>query len=69
MTLSVEWKKTSQWMDVVARSGTSLFLSPDPAAVTPEVKSPMRDAMLIASQGSRGAPLHPTTGSPPPCLL
>jgi alpha-galactosidase len=65
MTLAVDWKKTSQWMDVVARSGTSLFLSPDPAAMTPEVKSAMRDAMAISAQAGHGFPLHPTSGTTP----
>ncbi len=65
MTLAVDWKKTSQWMDVVARSGTSLFLSPDPAAMTPEVKSAMRDAMAISAQAGNGFPVHPTSGTTP----
>ena len=65
MTLAVDWKKTSQWMDVVARSGTSLFLSPDPAAMTPEVKSAMRDAMAISVQAGHGFPVHPTSGTTP----
>jgi len=65
MTLAVDWKKTSQWMDVVARSGTSLFLSPDPAATTPEVKSAMRDAMALSAQAGQGFPMHPTSGTTP----
>ena len=65
MTQAVDWKKTSQWMDVVARSGTSLFLSPDPAAITPEVKSAMRDAMAISAQAGQGFPVHPTSGTTP----
>jgi alpha-galactosidase len=65
MTLAVDWKKTSEWMDVVARSGTSLFLSPDPAAITPEVKSAMRDAMAISAQVGTGFPVHPTSGTTP----
>jgi alpha-galactosidase len=65
MTLAVDWKNTSQWMDVVARSGTSLFLSPDPAAITPEIKSAMRDAMAISAQGGTGFPVHPMSGTSP----
>ena len=65
MTQAVDWKKTSQWMDVVARSGTSLFLSPDPAAMTPEVKLAMRDAMAISAQVGQGYPVHPTSGTTP----
>ncbi len=65
ITADVPWEKTSQWMDVVARSGTSLFFSPAPGAVTPEIKSAMKDAMLTASRGASGAPVHPTWGTTP----
>ncbi len=65
MTLAVDWRQTSQWMDVVARSGTSLFLSPDPAAMTPEIKSAMKDAMALSAQSGQGFPEHPTSGTTP----
>jgi alpha-galactosidase len=65
MTLAVDWRKTSQWMDVVARSGTSLFLSPDPAAITPEIKSAMRDALSLSAKAGEGFPIHPTSASTP----
>ncbi len=65
ITADVSWKETSQWMDVVARSGTSLFLSPEPSAVTPEIKSAMKDAMLLASHGASGYPVDPTRGTTP----
>ena len=65
MTLAVDWKETSKWMDVVARSGTSLFLSPDPSAITPEIKSAMRDAMALSAQAGHGFPVHPTSGTTP----
>ena len=65
MTLAVSWRETSQWMDVVARSGTSLFLSPDPAAITPEIKSAMRDALALSAQSGQGFPVHPTSGTTP----
>jgi alpha-galactosidase len=65
MTLAVDWRETSQWMDVVARSGTSLFLSPDPSAITPEIKSAMRDAMALSAQAGQGFPVHPTSGTTP----
>ena len=64
-TLAVDWRETSQWMDVVARSGTSLFFSPDPSAITPEIKSAMRDAMAVSVQAGQGFPLHPTSGTTP----
>lgn len=65
ITSAVGWRKSSQWMDLVARSGTSLFLSPEPTSITPEIKSAMKDAMLLASQQGSGFPLHPTSGTTP----
>jgi alpha-galactosidase len=65
ITSAVSWKQTSQWMDLVARSGTSFFLSPEPTSMTPEIKSATRDAMLLASQEGSGFPLHPTSGTTP----
>jgi hypothetical protein len=65
MTLAVDWRETSQWMDVVARSGTSLFFSPDPSAITPEIKSAMRDAMAMSAQAGQGFPVHPASGTTP----
>ncbi len=65
ITPQVGWRETSLWMDVVARSGTSLFFSPEPGSVTPETKSAMRDAMLAASQPGEGYPAHPTSGTTP----
>ncbi len=65
ITANVGWRETSEWMDVVARSGTSLFFSPEPTAVTPAIKSVMKDAMLLASQAGQGYPEHPTRGTTP----
>ena len=44
---------------------TSLFLSPDPSAMTPEIKSAMRDAMVLSVQAGPGFPVHPTSGTTP----
>ena len=65
VTPEVGWRQTSQWMDVVSRSGTSLFLSPQPDAITPEIKSAMRDAMAIVSQDATGYPTDPLQGTTP----
>jgi alpha-galactosidase len=65
ITRTVGWRETKQWMDVVARSQTSLFFSPEPTAITPEIKSAMKDAMVLASKGGHGFPLHPTRGTTP----
>ena len=65
VTQAIGWRETSQWMDVVSRSGTSLFLSPQPDAITPEIKSAMQDAMAIASQDAYGYPSNPLQGTTP----
>lgn len=65
ITRDIGWRQTSQWMDVVTRSGTSLFLSPDPDAITPEIRSAMRDAMAIASEGAAGYPKNSTASTTP----
>ena len=66
ITSDVGWRETSQWMDVVARSGTSLFFSPEPAAVTPEIKSAMKDAHApCVTRRPRDIRVHPTRGTTP----
>ncbi len=65
ITKAVGWRETSQWMDAVARSGTSFFLAPDPEAVTPESKSAMRDALAIAAENSFGYPTNPLESTTP----
>jgi hypothetical protein len=52
-------------MDAVARSGTSLFFSPDPTAITPEIKSALRDAMALSVDAGQSFPVHPTSGTTP----
>ena len=41
---------TRQWLDVVARSGASLFISADPAEVTAEDKSMLKKALAAAAR-------------------
>jgi alpha-galactosidase len=65
ITSAVGWKETSQWMDVIARSRTSLFFSPDPTALTPSIKSAMKEAIAIASEDGYGFPLYPTQSTTP----
>lgn len=65
ITKWVGWRETSQWMDVIARSGTSLFFAPEPGAVTPEIKSAMKDAFAIASSNASGFPTTPLQGTTP----
>jgi alpha-galactosidase len=50
-TENTPWEKDRQWLDLVARSGTPLFVSVDPKKITPEVKSAMTAAMRLALSG------------------
>lgn len=65
ITHDVGWPETRAWMDVVARTGTSLFLSPDPVAVTPEAKAAMKDAMALVVQQAGAYPDQPTQSTTP----
>ncbi len=65
VTHDLDWKVNSQWMDVVSRSGTSLFLSPEPGAITPEIRSAMKDALAIAARDAVGSPVDPWQSTTP----
>ena len=49
MTSDIPWSLTRQWLDLVARSGTALFISVDPAAIQAE----QRPAIKAALAGGR----------------
>jgi alpha-galactosidase len=49
ITPQVPWDLTSRWLDLVARSGTALFVSPDPKAVTAESKQAIARAFATAA--------------------
>ena len=59
ITAQIPWEKNRQWMDLLARSATPLFLSVDPAAVTPQIASEIREAickcLACAEPGRREA--------------
>lgn len=65
LTKDVAWDLTRQWLDVVARSKTVLFVSPDPSALGPEQKNALKEAFAVLASGDRpGEPaslLHGTT--------
>jgi alpha-galactosidase len=50
ITPKVPWKKNRQWMELVARSGTPLFISAQPEATGPEQKSFIRECFALASR-------------------
>ena len=50
LTNQVPWELNRQWLDVLARSGTPLFVSPDPAALGEPQRVALRSAFAIAAQ-------------------
>jgi alpha-galactosidase len=50
ITPAVPWELNRQWLDVLARSGTPLFVSPDQGCLDPEVRAALRAAFAAASQ-------------------
>ena len=50
LTRDIPWNLTRQWLDLVARSGTALFISADPAAVQSEQKPALRAALAAAAR-------------------
>jgi alpha-galactosidase len=54
-TKETPWEMDRQYLDLVARSGTALFVSVDPRSIQPEQKAIFRSAMQTAlSGGSQG---------------
>ncbi|QOY91961.1 hypothetical protein IRI77_09880 [Paludibaculum fermentans] len=50
ITPEVPWALTARWLDLVARSGTPLFVSADPRTLTPEVKIAVKAALASAAR-------------------
>ena len=50
LTSAVPIEMTRQWLDLVARSGTVLFISADPATVSPPEKTLLKTALAIAAR-------------------
>jgi alpha-galactosidase len=58
ITHAIPWSLTKQWLDLVARSGTALFISADPAAVEADEKPVLRAALAAAARTHEpGVPL------------
>lgn len=49
LTNDVPWDLNSQWLDLLARSGTPLFVSADPAAMGAAQSAALREAFSIAA--------------------
>jgi len=50
-TEKTPWDLDRQFLDLIARSGTTLFISVDPRKVTPDQKTAFRDALQLALSG------------------
>jgi alpha-galactosidase len=50
LTSKVPWEKNRQWMELVAKSGTPLFISAQPEATGTEQKSMIEECFKMASQ-------------------
>jgi len=58
LTQKVPWVKNRQWMELVAKSGTPLFISAQPEATGAEQKAAIKECFRLASQESPiGEPL------------
>ena len=51
LTREVSWALNRQWLDLVARSGTPLFVSAAPDAIGPEQRAALQAAFAEAAQG------------------
>jgi len=50
LTNQVPWEMNRQWLDLLARSGTPLFVSADPEAVGSQQRAALREAFATASR-------------------
>jgi alpha-galactosidase len=50
LTLKIPWAKNKQWMELVAKSGTPLFISAQPEATGTEQKTFIEECFRLASQ-------------------
>jgi alpha-galactosidase len=66
LTEKVAWEKNKQWMELVARCGTPLFISAEPRATGQEQKAWVRKCFALAAHGQPlGRPLDWMEGPVP----
>jgi alpha-galactosidase len=58
-TPQTPWSRNREFLDLVARSGTALFVSVDPSARTPAVDRDLREAFKIALDGGEPGGVRP----------
>ena len=52
LTRALRWDRAAMWLDLLARSGTPLFVSPEPEAMGSEQKRALREAFTRAAKGA-----------------
>jgi len=52
VTTRTIWSESRQWLDLVSRCGTSLFVSLEPEAIGPEQKAAVKDAFQIVASST-----------------
>ncbi len=66
ITSATPWSCNRQWLDLVARSGTVLFVSPEPGAIGDEQRQALREAFqAVQSAGDRARPIDWQTTTTP----
>ena len=58
-TPMTDWSLNRQFLDVIARSGTALFVSVDPATRTPDVEDDLASALRLALDGGTPGGIEP----------
>lgn len=66
ITPAIPWEQNRQWLDVIARAGAALFVSPDANATGPEQKKAIAEAFRIAAAGGEGISPEDWLGSTSP---
>ncbi|GAB3919819.1 hypothetical protein GCM10027613_24750 [Microlunatus endophyticus] len=59
VTAATPWRRNREFLDLVARSGTALFLSVDPAQRTVEIDADLKAAVRIALDGGEPDGIEP----------
>jgi alpha-galactosidase len=52
ITKDIDWAYTRQWLDLVARSGTALFVSPQEDAMGSDQRAALKEAFAVAASSS-----------------
>ncbi len=55
LTTAIPWELNKQWLDLIARTGTALFISPQPEAIGQEQKDAIQQAFARVASGAVSA--------------